>query len=145
MSLKDHYSPEKFRSVVVKLSDLYNRHRLTDVEVTSQLLDYLGSNPEMVAEMFNGLCAGVQNALVELVEDGDEAWYSGYFSPCTCPGQVVKTVTINDSTSPSTVSLQILRGKNELEELTVDPEHPARVAIETLRAHLQTIGRLKQK
>ena len=56
-----------------------------------------------------------------------------------------KLGTINDSTSPSTVSLQILRGKNELEELTVDPEHPARVAIETLREHLQTIGRLKQK
>ncbi len=29
--------------------------------------------------MFDGVSAGVQNALVELVEDGDEAWYSGYF------------------------------------------------------------------
>ncbi len=63
MSLKDHYSPKKFRSVVVKLSDLYDRHRLTDVEVTSQLLDFLGFNPEMVEDMFDGVSAEFRTRL----------------------------------------------------------------------------------
>jgi hypothetical protein len=145
MNLREHLSAEKFKVMVPWLCDVYGRNLLTDTEVTAQFLDYLGLNPEMVADMFGRLSPDIQQLLIDLVVEGDEAWYRSFFSICTCPGHVVKSVTIDRTTFPPTVSMQILRGRDELIQSDVPPDNCARVAIETLRKHLQEAGRINQK
>ncbi len=123
------------------ISKLYDNKQLTDAEATGQYLDRLAFTPGYLAESYALLSEGVHAALRRLLDAGDAAFYGTWFSPAAPDTPPVKHVLINAETSPATITVvrRFIDPSDENYQFTVAPDHPARVAIESLRKHMDAM------
>ena len=109
---------------------------VTDEEVAGIYLHYLGFTPEVVAESFESLPDEVKVAIKNILDKGDVEFYLNYMSILAPNTPVVRRITISDATNPSIVTVVSGSLKDDIYEFTIEPNHPARLAIECIRKYL---------
>ena len=110
---------------------------LSDDEGAKQYLEQLARKPENVAQSYEALSVIVQLAIRDLLDKGDAEFYSYWFTITTQNGPRVDGVSISDEEFPPTITIIMAYNCTvDCNWFLVEVDHPARIAIESLRKYL---------
>lgn len=110
----------------------------SDDAVVRQYLKLLAEAPENVAQSYAKLTTRVQDTLRAILDRGDAEYYGTWFNAADENGPGAFRVLISNDIPPV---VTVLWGSNSTlppGSFIVELDHPARTAIETLRAYLGT-------
>lgn len=131
-----NYTPEKLMSFCVSIRRMRSTGVVTDEEAASIYLHKLGYTPEVVAESYESLPDEVKVALKNILDKGDVEFYLNWNSNTSSNTPRVRRITISDETDPSIVTVMLGDSDDDMQEFAIEPNHPARLAIECLRKYL---------
>ncbi len=89
---------------------------------------FLGENPHLFAETFPKCSQAIQEALTSIAKGTDRNWYLQWF---LSPGSRVWDIHVSGG---QVIVVQGIDG--QAQESGIEYDHPARVALRTLRQHL---------
>jgi len=132
-----NFTAEKLLSYCGRISRLHAAGKLADEDAAAVYLQLLSNTHVCAGESYESLSVEVQAALMKVLDEGDVNFYRKWFSTTAANSPRVRQITISDETETSIVTLVLEDTTDHAgRQFIVEPNHPARFAIESLRKHI---------